>query len=107
MQKLLLERISSRTFRLCQDFESECGIHVPYGFISDGLSAPLLLRGFVLPTGKGFNAALVHDYLLQAGEEWKVANSKFKQQLILDGLEKWRIFLYMSGVTIWAFFKEF
>jgi hypothetical protein len=106
MQTLLLERLSPKVFRLCEDFKSECGITVPIGFISDGISAPAPVRWFITPTGHGFNAALVHDYLLQEGYSWEHANERFKEQLILDDVPKWRIILYYSGVSVWGFFKR-
>jgi hypothetical protein len=38
------------------------GQRVPKGFITDGISIPLWLAWFLNPTGRGFAAAVVHDW---------------------------------------------
>ena len=39
---------------------------VPIGFKSDGLSIPWLFRWYQKPFGKGLEAGLLHDYLLDS-----------------------------------------
>jgi hypothetical protein len=102
MQTLALQIIGPRTFMLLEDFKSECGITVPNGFVSDGLSVPAFLRCHVTPTDAGFNAAVVHDYLLKEGHSWEHANERFEAQLEYDEVPFLRRKLYILGVELWA-----
>jgi hypothetical protein len=102
MTPLLLQRISYQQFMLMEDFHAECGITVPMGFISDGITVPRGLRWFAVPTGCGFNAALVHDYLLSEGHSWEHAQERFEAQLELDGIPYITRKLYVFGVAIWG-----
>jgi hypothetical protein len=105
VQQLLIRRIAPRKFRLEEDFDSKSGIRVPRGFVSDGISVPLGFRWIVVPTGEGFNAALVHDYLLSQGYSWEDANERFAAQLELDNVPIFKRKAYEIGVAIWAKLK--
>lgn len=105
MQQLLMRRIDARKWVLEQEFKSECGITVPSGFVTDGLSVPRLFHFIASPADCGFNAAVVHDYLLVEGHPWEYANERFKAQLELDKVSLWRITLYVAAVEIWAWYK--
>jgi hypothetical protein len=50
-------------FQLLED-EVVNGHKIPKGFITDGLSLPFFIRTFYSPLGRGFRAAVLHDYLL-------------------------------------------
>ena len=102
MQELMLLRVNPRKWVLMQEFKSECGITVPLGFTSDGITVPDFLRWIVSPTGVGFNAAVVHDFLLKEGYGWEYANERFGAQLVEDEVSYLRRKIYMAGVTIWA-----
>ena len=105
MRKLTLLRIAPRQFQLLEEFDSESGITVPAGFITDGLSVPIIGRWLVTPTDYGFNAAVVHDFLLKEGYSWKHSNERFYAQLEHDEVPKWRQILYKAGVEAWAKIK--
>ena len=102
MQQLLIRRIGPRTFQLEQEFNSECGIRVPWGFISDGISLPIYLRWIVAPTGSGFNAAVVHDWLLKEEHTWEDAAERFEAQLVHDEVSYLRRKMYVAGVKLWG-----
>lgn len=106
MQELLLRRIGSRTFKLEETFVSECGITVPSGFVCDGLSLPIYARWIVAPTGVGFNASVVHDYLLSEGYTWEDAVERFEAQLMLDEVPYFRRQVYVLGVRLWGLWKK-
>ena len=109
--RLLLERIKPRfwwqrsKWRLMEDFKSECGITIPAGFVSDGLSIPFYARYGITPTGLGFRAALVHDYLLSQGYSWEHSNERFEAQLEHDDVPYWLRKMYVLGVELWAKLK--
>ncbi len=105
MQYLKLKRIGPRLFMLEQEYKSECGITVPYGFVSDGISVPFGLRWIVAPTGVGFNASLVHDYLLSQEYSWQDAAERFEEQLVLDGVSYIRRKAYLFGVKSWGIIR--
>ena len=106
MQHLLLRRIGPRTWVLEEEFKSECGITVPMGFVTDGLSVPIAGRWLVTPSDYGFNASVVHDYLLKEGYGWEYANERFEAQLVHDDVSPWRRTLYMWGVELWGGLKS-
>ncbi|ODS22898.1 hypothetical protein AB835_11645 [Candidatus Endobugula sertula] len=108
------------------------GITVPAGFVTDGASVPrwlpvagivLLIAGHWLPIlfipaiglilalamfprfGKSFDAALLHDFLLQQNpQQWRYANRMFLRQLKTDDLHCWRAYTMFFAVSFYQFF---
>ena len=105
-QALVIKRLRHDLYELMEDFHSECGITVPAGFRSDGISLPRGFRWIVAPTGLGFNAALVHDCLLYQDYSWEVAVTKFEEQLVHDDVPYWRKKAYVWGVRLWGGLKR-
>jgi len=61
------------------------GVTVPCGFITDGVSTPLLLTFLVSTTGKAMEAAVIHDYLLSClpkGKSRASADRSFLKALL-------------------------
>jgi hypothetical protein len=85
-----------------EEFRSESGINVPAGFISDGISIPRTFHWVSAPTGRGFNAALVHDYLLVSGYSWEDACERFEAQLEHDDVPYWLRKVYVLSVYVWG-----
>lgn len=106
MQALDIRRHGPRMYELKEVFKSECGITVPSGFRSDGISLPRGLRWIVAPTGVGFNAALVHDYLLSQEYSWEDACERFEAQLVHDEVAYLRRKMYVAGVKLWGILKK-
>ena len=107
------------------------GIIIPSGFITDGASVPrwlpvvgcvLLIAGHWLPIffvpafafilaltffsrfGKSFDAALLHDFLLQQNpQRWRYANRMFLRQLKADGIRPWRAYTMFLAVSVYQF----
>lgn len=59
-----VEKIGRRKWRLLQEFITPFET-VPAGFTTNGASSPRLLWSFVSPATDFFEAAVVHDYLLE------------------------------------------
>jgi uncharacterized membrane protein YbaN (DUF454 family) len=107
------------------------GITIPAEFVTDGASIPrwlpvagivLLMIGHWLPLlfvpaialvlalalfprfGKTFDAALLHDFLLQKNpQEWRYANRMFLRQLKTDGIHRWRAYTMFIAVSLYQF----
>jgi hypothetical protein len=63
---------------------------VPFGFVTDGLSIPRFYRWRFSPTGRGFRAALAHDYLYRTGIVPRdVADRVFRDGLAFCGVGAW------------------
>lgn len=76
------------------------GTTVPNGFRTDGASLPWFLRAFLSPLGAYFPAALLHDYLLDSGEDRKVAAVRFKNALKALQMPVWLVNSFYAGVRL-------
>ena len=82
--------------------------------LAHSLTAWLYLPGLLLiltpalfpRVGLYFEAAVVHDYLLDRGVNRKLADCKFKQMLIKCGVKKWRANLMYAAVMAYGFIKK-
>ena len=84
------------------DNEVICDYTIPAGFISDGLSLPWFLRSLLNPTGHGFRAAVLHDYLLQHSTlTRKDCARAFRKALKLSNVALPVRQLYYLGVRAW------
>lgn len=86
-------------YRLCEPL-SLAGVDVPEGFVTDGASVPRLLWWLFPPTGRYFLAAVVHDWLLEQGTPWPVANRVFHKALEEQGVPVWVSTLMFAAVTV-------
>jgi hypothetical protein len=63
---------------------------VPCGFVTDGLSIPRFYRWRFSPTGRGFRAALAHDWMYRMGEyPQAVCDRVFRDGLQFCGVGAW------------------
>ena len=75
---------------------------IPSGFITDGLSLPSVVRAFYSPMGKGFRAAVLHDYLLYEGRKSRRKCAReFRKQLIADGVNPAITNAMFMAVRLW------
>ena len=84
-------------------------IHViPQGFITDGVSTPLLMAWLVSPTGKAMRAAVLHDYLLStlaAGESRKLADKAFFAAMLICGVSYFRASMMYGALRLFGILK--
>lgn len=100
--KIVLERVNEKTFKVVQDV-TVFGVHIPAGFNTDGASVPALLRPVISHFGKGFEAALVHDYVLMGkvtAKERKPGDKQFYRNLRLCGFSRLRAYTCYLGVRL-------
>lgn len=61
----------------------------------------LVLVPVIFPrVGVDFVLAIMHDYLIDSGQTWAYANSKFYEALIATDIPKWRAKAMLYGVSI-------
>jgi len=110
------------------------GVIVPVGFITDGATVSrwfaiaglvivavahftiqwlylIGLIGILTPAlfprvGKYFQAAVIHDYLLESQPNRKYADQKFKQSLTEHKIPNWQIALMYSAVRVYGILKR-
>lgn len=64
--------------------------HIPAGFVTDGASIPRFYRWRFSPTGKGFRAAVAHDWLYrEAVVPRGVCDQVFRDGLAFCGENGW------------------
>jgi len=84
------------------------GITVPAGFVTDAISTPWFMFWLVSPTGRGFPAAVLHDYMLSLlpdGESRLDADELFQDALVACAVSPWRAKGMFYAVRAYAFFK--
>ena len=100
------QRLFQRTlYRLCDEI-TLAGVTVPAGFITDGVTSPRILWWLYPPVGRYFAAAAVHDYLLQMGIHWRVANDAFRRALIELGLPRPVVTSMYAAVQVYQYTKH-
>ena len=83
------------------------GAFIPNNTVSDGASVPWFLWWFMDPLGFAFPAALVHDYQCRESKTWedrKLADERFRVNLINIGASNWYARLAWFGVRIGAWY---
>ena len=83
------------------------GIKVPAGFITDGASVPRALWWLFPPTGRYFQAAVVHDYLLSLGFKWGVALAHFRKALQESGVKPWVVKTMVTAVRFHGWVRRY
>lgn len=81
---------------------------VPRGFITDGVSTPLLIAWLVSPTGKAMRAAVLHDYLLSAvkrGESRRYADKCFFEAMLICNVSYFRATIMYTIVRLYGIAK--
>ncbi|WP_062120568.1 DUF1353 domain-containing protein [Aureimonas sp. AU40] len=72
---------------------------VPVGFVTDGATVPRCLWWFLPPWGtRESKAAVVHDFLLSMGVEWREAARELRTALIAIGVSPVRAEIVYRGV---------
>jgi len=120
---------SSATWVVEKDIEVG-GVVIPKGFQTDGITIPWMLiiavavTGILLPdyynllaistafivvlmfypTARGFEAAVLHDYLLSKGDRLNADNALYKE-LKNSGVNKFRAYAMFLGVRSWSIIK--
>jgi len=78
---------------------------IPAGFRSDGLTIPLGLRWLFQPTGKGFEAGILHDYMLAqrktSGNTRAYIATVFKKALVRLYTHRHIITVLYTGVRMY------
>lgn len=88
-------------YRLTEDFKF-LGYEIPKGFISDGASVPRLFWSVFPPVRDYFGSALLHDYLLSIGTDWRKAEIVFEKGLKEEGIGDLRRSLMIGAVKLWG-----
>jgi len=81
---------------------------VPAGFVTDGVSTPMLLIWLVSPTGKAMRAAVLHDYKLSQlhpCESRAEADKSFYWAMKHCGIHPVRAFLMFLAVRVYGIAK--
>lgn len=81
------------------------GIIIPKGFETDGASVPKIFWWAFPPVEIYFGSAVVHDFQLESGVDWKSAERDFKINLKSDGVSDSRIFLMVNAVRLYGFLR--
>ncbi len=92
---------------LLEDYTSANGlVNVPYGFITDGASIPLIARMLFSPTGRYFGAAIIHDYIIKNEGNYPKAHKEMGREMDALGIAVWRKFFILTGVKSWSIFLQ-
>lgn len=103
---LVTSQLSAKTFVLMQPFGYERGeigsgdlVVVPAGFVSDGMSVPIVIDRLISRYGKGLAGAVLHDrgYWLQLVSRLD-EDDLFYEVLVNTGTSKRRAFMIYQGV---------
>jgi len=76
------------------------GYTIPRDFVTDGVSSPRFLHVVFPQLDSYLLAAVVHDYLLQTGHGWVVANRAFSKGLKDLNVPLWKRKLLESAVWL-------
>lgn len=79
---------------------------VPTGFVTDGASIPWFMRWRFSPTGKGFGAAIVHDYCITLTGDWGKANKEFDAELRNLEVAALDRILMVAAVKVWTVVRK-
>lgn len=88
-------------YRLREDIEL-CNVLVESNFVTDGASVPRLFWPVFPAVGRYFEAAVIHDYLLEHRTPWFDAADIFEDALKATDIPKWRRMLMVGGVRLWG-----
>jgi len=103
---VLPQRLFERTRYRLQRPLTLCGITVPAGFVSDGASVPRMFWWLFPPVGRYMAAAILHDWLLETGTPWPVANGYFLRALREQGVERWAAYVMYAAVSVYGAAKR-
>lgn len=103
--KLIVERIGPRKWRLAEPFVTPFGF-IPEGFVTDGATIPRPFWVLATPAGEAFEAAVLHDWMLQekmytAAE----AHKGFRLALISYGVGRLKAWLLYQAVRSYGALK--
>lgn len=82
-------------------------VTVPEGFETDFMSVPWYLRVFVTVFDRKAKASVLHDYLLVSGAPLKIANSVFREALMVLGSSKFEASVLWLAVHLYTHIKVF
>ena len=98
----------SSRWQMLREYRSHNGnVTVPVGFISDGATIPMFLRGTFSPTGNYFGASIIHDYLIDVEKDWGKANVEFELEMKALNVKPWKRIPMVSAVELWGWFRKF
>lgn len=103
MSGVVTRKLHKRKWQVVEDFES-FGVIVPKDFITDGASVPRVLWWFLDPATEAFEAAIVHDYLLQIND--KQAHEEFYRQLRKYSVALYKAYPAFLAVKTFHFIKS-
>lgn len=77
------------------------------GFISDGVSVPRLLWGFIDPAGEAFEDTIVHDYQLNYDQsKYKIESHKVCKIVMINyNVRVWKAYIAYWFVCAYWFIK--
>jgi len=98
--------ISEKTVYVLLEIEYIKSYEIPIGYQTDGASVPQLLWTILPPSGRHSRGALLHDWLYdnKIGTR-KQADVLFLEQMLDDGVVKWKAYTMYWGVRIFANYK--
>jgi len=99
---IIPEKTTGKAFFVILEGFTYLNVIVPAGFVTDGVSSGRILHSVFPPIDTYFLAAVIHDYLLQNGHGWEVANYKFEEGLKDVNVPFWKRVIIMTGVNIAA-----
>ncbi len=103
MSSIVVQKLHKRKWQVVSDFESY-GVTVPKGFVTDGASVPRIFWWFLDPATEAFEAAIVHDYLLQTSQP--NAHKEFYRQLRKYSVALYKAYPAFLAVQTFHFIKS-
>lgn len=104
------EREGRGLFRLLAPFQYEIGelgsgkiVRVPQGYVTDLCSIPWFARAFLPMSGRVAKPALLHDWLMDLGDER--AADVFNEALQVAGVKPTTRKIMVAAVRLWAWWK--
>ena len=73
---------------------------VPGDFFSDGVTIPRWLWWFLSPFGDALEGAILHDYILKQGVQWRRSTNLLCQVLKITDCPNWKIPIVWVFVNI-------
>jgi hypothetical protein len=111
LEAMAEERNGRGLFRVYQSFSYDIGyegsgitVTVPQGFTTDLCSVPAFARPFMPMSGKVAKPALLHDWLLELGDEDR-AHLVFAEALRVADVAPTTRWLLIKAVRLWSWWK--
>lgn len=91
MNRPVVKKTGKRQWQLVEPFNG-----VPAGFTTNGASVPRPLWWFIDPAGEAFEAAIRHDYDIDAADKSRFkmeSHKRFRDAMISYNVRKWKAYI--------------